>query len=69
MDAAEAVLRKAGLRPVFQGAGAWVSGQTPADAVVNRGTRVTCRVRAGRVPTGAVNRSVRLSMATPSLPL
>ncbi len=51
MDAAEAVLRKAGLRPVFQGAGMWVFGQTPAaDAVVNRGTRVTCRVRAGRPP-------------------
>ena len=51
MDAAEAVLQKAGLRPVFQGAVAWVFGQTPAaDAVVNRDTRVTCRVRAGRPP-------------------
>jgi hypothetical protein len=48
---AERALTSEGLRARFIGDGTWVFAQSPAvDTVVNRGTRVTCRLRAGRPP-------------------
>lgn len=53
-DEAEAALRSEGLEPVFVGAGTWVTGQSPvADTVVNRGSRVRCRLAGGRPPVDA----------------
>jgi len=50
-EEAGTMLKSAGLRPAFIGTGTWVFGQSPAaDTVVNRGSRVTCRLRAGRPP-------------------
>ena len=50
-EEAETALKSEGLVATFIGGGTWVAGQSPAaDTVVNRGARVTCRLRAGRPP-------------------